>query len=134
MNLGVDLVVTVDASTGGEDGTPNWASSPTDISAALREFSTPNTSVAVDTTTRTATITTTRGIRASRSVNLTIDVPDTGVPVFGTGVNTYWKFVVKFVSSATGETLTTVLRENETSSPADGRSTQRCRFEVQAVA
>lgn len=131
MLVGVDLVVTA-ASGGTEDGSPSFGSA-TDISAALREFSTPNRSIVVDTTTRTATLVTDRGIRAGRDVNVTIDVPDDGTPTFGTSVNTYWQFVVKYITSGSSETLSCKLRENEVSAPADGRQTQRCRFSVYAA-
>lgn len=132
MLLGVDLVVTT-ASGGAEDGNYTFASPATDISCALREFSTPNTSVSVDTTTRCATLTTTRGIRASRKISAVIDVPDSGTPVFGTSVNTVWQFVVKYVSSGSGETLNGALRENNISAPVDGRQTQTVSFDVIAL-
>jgi hypothetical protein len=132
MLLGTDLVVTA-ASGGAEDGTYTFGTA-VDISCALREFSTPNTSIAVDTTTRCATLTTSRGIRASRKVTLSIDVPDSGTPTFGTSVNTAWQFVIKYISSGSTETLSAAIRENSISSSADGRQVQSVSLDVFTVA
>lgn len=131
MLLGTDLVVTA-ASGGAEDGSYTFGTA-TNISCALREFSTPNTSIAVDTTTRCATLTTNRGIRASRKVTVSIDVPDDGTPTFGTSVNTVWQFVVKYISTGTSETLNAAIRENAISAPADGRQVQTVSFDVIAL-
>lgn len=131
MLLGVDLVVTA-ASGGAEDGAYTFGSA-TDISCALREFSSPNTSIKADTTTRCATLVTSRGIRAERKVSLSIDVPDSGTPTFGTSVNTVWQFVIKYISSGSSETLNAAIRENNISSSADGRQVQTMSFDVIAV-
>ena len=131
MLVGVDLVLTLE-SGGAEDGTPTWAT-PVDISCATREYRSPNRAITVDTTTRCATLVTNKGIRAQRDVSISIDVPDSGVALFGTAVNTYWRVSVKFITSATAEVLICVLRENEISSPAEGRDVQTVRLEVQSV-
>jgi hypothetical protein len=127
MLLGTDLVVTV-GSGGAEDGTYTFATA-VDISCALREFSSPNTSIKVDTTTRCATLVTSRGIRAERKVTLSIDVPDSGTPTF----NTAWQFVIKYITTGSSETLQAAIRENTISSSADGRQVQSVSFDVFAV-
>lgn len=131
MLLGVDLVVTV-ASGGAEDGSYTFGTA-SDVSCALRSFSTPNQAVTVDTTTRCATLTTTRGTRATRTVDMVIDVPDSGALVFGSSVNTVWQIIVKWVSTGSAETLNCALRSNTPSSDADGRQTQTVRFDVIAL-
>jgi hypothetical protein len=131
MLLGTDLLVTV-GSGGAEDGTYTFATA-VDISCALREFSSPNTSIKVDTTTRCATLVTSRGIRAERKVTLSIDVPDSGTPTFGTSVNTVWQFVIKYITTGSSETLQGAIRENSISSSADGRQVQSVSFDVLAV-
>jgi hypothetical protein len=76
---------------------------------------------------------TNRGIRAQRDINLSIDVPDSGAPYFGTTVNAYWRLAVDLIAAASTETMICVIRENEISAPAEGRQVQRVRLEVQSV-
>lgn len=131
MLLGVDLVVTA-ASGGAEDGSYTFATA-VDISCAIRDFASPNTSIKVDTTTRCATLVTSRGVRAERKITLSIDVPDSGTPTFGTSVNTVWQFVVKYISTGSSETMNAAIRENNISSAADGRQVQSMSFDVIAL-
>lgn len=129
MILGVDLNVTIVADAGGEDGAYTFGT-PVDVSCAIRSFSTPNSAVVVDTTTRCATLVTNRGIRSNRTVDMVIDLPDTGTLYFGTVVNKVWQIVVKWNASSTAETLVCALRENNPSSDADGRATQTVKLQV----
>lgn len=133
MVLGVDLVVTV-ASGGAEDGSPTWVTPATDISCLLNgDFVEALTSVRADTTTRCGAFTTSRGLRTSARISFPIDIPDSGTPVFGRTINTYWQFVIKYVSSGTGVTYNTVLTSNSLSGPRDARSVQTVEFEIQAI-
>ncbi len=133
MILGVDLNVTIEDDAGStEDGSYTFGT-PTDVSCAIRSFSTPNTAVVVDTTTRCATMVQDKGIRSDRKVDMVIDLPDTGTPYFGTVVNKIWQIVVKWNSSSTAETLVCALRSNNISSDADGRAIQTVSFRVLSV-
>lgn len=117
---------------GAEDGTPTWPGSPTTITCNAEDFSDMFEAVTVDVTTRCSTLTLTKRIRETGTINLTVDGLEAGW-VFGTGANQYVRLTVTD-ASLTAQTFTCVLRSNERSRPRGGRARQTVRLEVQSYA